>query len=116
MKAILEYMNKWPILVLLALFGVCATVQAQDAEIVLAQADSLSEVENYTEAIILLEKNIKPLQRWNAIEMQWVVTTLKVPGDMITSDLLKELDWFDLYDYEYNKKIRLRSGCKTKIK
>jgi hypothetical protein len=31
-------------------------------------------------------------QRWDAISKQWVITTLKAPADMITDDLLNELD------------------------
>ena len=31
-------------------------------------------------------------QRWNEITKQWVVTTLKAPADMVTADILKELD------------------------
>jgi len=31
-------------------------------------------------------------QRWDQISKQWVVTMLKAPADMITTDLLKELD------------------------
>ena len=31
-------------------------------------------------------------QRWNEITKQWVVTTLKAPADMVTTDILKELD------------------------
>ena len=31
-------------------------------------------------------------QRWNEITKQWVVTTLKVPADIVTTDILKELE------------------------
>jgi hypothetical protein len=31
-------------------------------------------------------------QRWDAISRQWVITTLKAPADMITEDLLDELN------------------------
>jgi hypothetical protein len=31
-------------------------------------------------------------QRWDAISKQWVITTLKAPADMITDDLLNELE------------------------
>jgi hypothetical protein len=31
-------------------------------------------------------------QKWNEISKQWVITTLKAPADMMTSDLLDELD------------------------
>jgi hypothetical protein len=31
-------------------------------------------------------------QRWDAVGKQWVITTLKAPADMITADLLDELD------------------------
>jgi hypothetical protein len=31
-------------------------------------------------------------QKWNEITKQWVITTLKAPADMATSDLLEELD------------------------
>ncbi|MDR1121998.1 MAG: tetratricopeptide repeat protein, partial [Dysgonamonadaceae bacterium] len=52
-------MNKTTCPVLLAMLGICATVKAQDASVILAQADSLSKAENYAGAIALLEKNIK---------------------------------------------------------
>jgi hypothetical protein len=31
-------------------------------------------------------------QRWDAIGKQWIITTVKAPADMVTADLLNELD------------------------
>ncbi|MDR2774435.1 MAG: hypothetical protein LBC19_06775, partial [Tannerella sp.] len=58
------------------LLGICAAVKAQDAKTVLAQADSLSEAKNYTEAIALLEKNIKLFEADSVYDLSFAYNRL----------------------------------------
>jgi CHAT domain-containing protein/Flp pilus assembly protein TadD len=87
-------MNNRASLVLLALFGICATVRAQDADAIIAQADSLSKAKNYTAAIALLEKNLNLFETGT-------------PGDALAWSRLGDYH-YDVKDYEKAKSYYLK--------
>ncbi|MCL2026810.1 MAG: tetratricopeptide repeat protein, partial [Leptospirales bacterium] len=94
-------MKKVAISFIIASFAIVA--QAQDAEIILSKADSLSKEGNYKEAIALLEKNIKLFENNDSYDVSFAYNRLGNSYSNI-EDYEKAKDYYLKY-YDFRKPL-----------